>query len=108
MNKELLQIEFRYTTKDAYITKNITIGIFDNIKEAVKHGNLMLKSISKYFEVRENDIFKVKVLFGLPNILITNCCYPTKEVQYFARIKRLDFKTIDDTVKEAIKCQDSQ
>lgn len=108
-NKELLTIEFRYHDKpdDAgfgeYPTKTITIGVFDTLEEAVSEGNKALKVLSENFQVRADDRFKVHGLFGCPHRLVTNCCYPTKGVQYFATITPLKFDDLSETIVETFK-----
>jgi hypothetical protein len=78
MKKELLTIEFRYHDRpmgecdSVYKTKRITLGVFDTLKEAIDEGNKALEVLSKTFEVRHDDKFKIKGLFGLPNRLVTN------------------------------------
>lgn len=105
-NKELLTIEFRYLDRpegewdSGHPRKTITIGIFDTLEEAVKEGNEALKVLSEHFEIRANDCFKVHGLFGNPNRLVTNCCYPTKGISYFAKITPLKFDDLSDTIKE--------
>lgn len=112
MTKELLTIEFRYMDKpksedfSGATNKTITIGIYDTLEEAVDMGNSALNVLSKSFEVRPNDKFKVKGLFGLPERLVTNTCYPTKGVQYFAKITKLNFELINATVVEAFKARE--
>ncbi len=108
MKKELLTIEFRYSDSpliDGYVyrRKRITIGIFDTIEEAVKRGNEMLQELSKQFEVRSSDKFAVHGLFGSPDRLVSNCCYPTNGVSYFAKIVTLDFADLDTAIKEAFE-----
>lgn len=109
MKKELLTIEFRYAIKSTdddfgeHKTKNITIGIFDTIEEAIEEGNKVLNAISSRFELRADDKFKLKNLFGFPKRLVTNTCYPTKGVQYFAKITPLDFKDLGNTIDEIFK-----
>lgn len=112
MKKELLTVEFRYNDKPKYCTecryvsKTVTIGIFDSLEEAVKVGNDTLRELSKSFEVRDNDVFKIQGLFGFPDRLITNTCYPTKGVQYFAHIESLDFCDLPTTITEAFNSSD--
>lgn len=106
MTKELLTIEFRYHDAPKsfydceYKTKIITIGIFDTLDEAIEGGNKVLSVLSKNFEVRADDKFKKNYLFGAPKRLVTNCCYPTKGVQYFAKITSLKFEDLNETIKE--------
>ena len=114
MKKEMLTIEFRYTVKpinddySGYKTKNITIGVYDTIEEAIEEGNKVLNAISSRFEIRTDDKFKLKSLFGFPKRLVTNTCYPTKGVQYFAKITPLDFKNVSNTIDEIFKEVDIQ
>jgi len=99
MNKELLTVEFRYNSKGDYKTKIITIGIFDTLESAVDKGNEVLNILSDNFQVRKEDKFKFKGLWGLPEKLVTNTCYSTKGVQYFANITTLNFYSLEDMVK---------
>lgn len=106
---EKLEIEFRYTdsnkNRDDYIIRNrfVTIGLFDTIEEAVIKGNETLKLLSnKGFEVRADDRFKVKGLFGKPDRLVSNTSYSDK-VAYFAKITNLGTNSINDAIEEAFK-----
>lgn len=112
MKKELLTIEFRYHDRpewshdSGYRTKTITIGVFDTLKEAVDEGNRKLKSLSEHFEVRADDVFKENGLFGFPQRLVSNSCYTTKGVSYFARITSLEFDDLSDTIAETFRAYD--
>lgn len=112
MQKELLEIEFRYHDRPigscpaTSCSKTIAIGIFDTLEEAVKAGNETLKVLSEHFQVRADDRFKVRGLFGLPDRLVTNCCYTTKGVAYFARITPLKFDDLSETIAETFKAYD--
>lgn len=106
MQKELLTIEFRYYDQPEDVTncvcrsKTITIGVFDTLEEAIEEGNKALEILSKHFQVRPNDKFQFNYLFGAPLRLVTNCCYPTNGIQYFAKITPLKFDDLSDTIKE--------
>lgn len=100
MTKELLTVEFRYNIG---ATRTITIGVYDTLKEAVVEGNKVLAILANTFEVRKDDIFAEKGLFGIPNRLVTNTCYPTKGVQYFAKITQLKFDDLDAAVLAAFE-----
>lgn len=106
IQKELLTIEFRYHDRpkgdwdSGHPKKIITIGVFDTLEEAVKKGNEALKVLSEHFSVRADDRFKVNGLFGSPDRLVTNCCYSTKGISYFAKITPLRFDDLSDTIKE--------
>ena len=109
MTKELLTIEFRYHDKpkneafSGHTDKTITIGIFDTLEEAIAEGNKCMDVIAKTFEVRSDDKFMLKYLFGNPNRLATNCCYPTKGIQYFAKITQLKYDDLQETIDETFK-----
>lgn len=106
MQKELLTVEFRYQDQPEDVTnsvcrkKTITIGIFDTLEEAIEKGNKSLEILSKHFQVRPNDKFQLHYLFGYPCRLVTNCCYPTNGIQYFAKITPLRFDDLSNTIKE--------
>ena len=108
ITKEVLKLEFRYSKKlqggeKQFKSKTITIGIFETIEEAVEKGNTLLNSLSKVFVVRATDRFKVIGLSGLPDRLVSNCCYPTKGVQYFAKIEQLNFEPVTNTIQDIFK-----
>lgn len=106
MTKELLRIEFRYSDATKNLTdrmcqsKKVTIGVFDTLEEAVKVGNDVLGAMSNYFEVRATDIFRVRGLFGNPDRFVSNCCYPTKGISYFATIEKLEFSDLSNQINE--------
>jgi hypothetical protein len=106
MTKELLTIEFRYHDKpkseifSVHTDKTITIGVYDTLEEAIAEGNKAIDILSKTFQVRSDDKFALKALFGQPQRLVTNCCYSTKGIQYFAKITKLKFDDLNETVNE--------
>lgn len=113
MQKELLTIEFQYYDKpkgewnsSGCQKKIITIGIFDTLEEAVKAGNDALKTLSEHFQVRADDRFKVHGLFGFPDRLVSNCCYTTKGIAYFAKIIPLKFDDLSETIAETFRAHD--
>lgn len=99
MEKELLTVEFRYydEIKDRR-SKTITIGIYDTLEEVIKEGNKVLKYLSCYFQVKSQDKFEIIGLFGDPKRLVTNCCYPTNNIQYFAKITKLKFENLQEVI----------
>lgn len=106
MKKYLLTFEFRYESvpvhEDAggHKTKTVTVGIYDNIEDAVVHGNNALQSVSPLFDIR--DKFKVKGLWGLPDKLVTNT-FTKDRVHFFAKITVLDFSNLQAIATTAIK-----
>ena len=87
MKKEHLVLELRYDGGNGYTSKHLSLGIFDRLEDAIKAGNEALKTISKHFKVRESDTFSLDGGgFGLPNKLVTNCCYSADAIKYFLKI----------------------
>lgn len=107
MQKELVSIEFRYYDSpkcdglSGYTETHITIGVFDNIDEAIIAGNKAIDELSVNFEVRKDDKFMNNFLFENPKRLVSNCCYPTNGIQYFAKITPLIFNSLRETIDEA-------
>lgn len=111
MTKELLTIEFRYRDKPksewdgGHRNKTITVGVFDTLDEAIIEGNKALAVLSKRFEVRADDRFD-RTNLGSPLRLVTNTCYPTKGVQYFAKIQKLNFDNLEQSINEAFEASE--
>lgn len=107
MFKELVTIELRYTDNSSdepnYKSRTITVGVFDTLEEAIEEGNKAIESMADKFEVREDDKFKKNFLWGSPKRLVTNTCYPTNGVQYFAKIERLSFDDLGNAIEEAFR-----
>jgi len=97
MKKEIVSVEFRYSDRQ---TKNVFIGIYDTLDEAINEGNKILDKIRTKYEVREN--FKQNHLFGNPLRLVSNCCYPTNGIQYFVTIKTVYVNDYLENVMEEI------
>lgn len=103
-----MTIEFRYHDEpndinSVYREKKIAVGIFYTLEEAINEGNRVLEILSKRFEVRPDDKFSKNLLFGTPCRLVTNCCYPTKGISYFAKIVPLKFDDLSDTIGEVFE-----
>lgn len=106
MKKELVTIEFRYHDEPTwrqdtgYRNKKVLVGIFDSIEEAVERGNETIKILSEYFEVRDNDCFEIHGPVGCPIRLVSNCCYPTNGVIYFAKISQVEVNELPDIISQ--------
>lgn len=106
MKKYLLTFEFRYTAKseyedfENYITKTITVGIYEDIEKAIEAGDEALGKISGLLDVR--DRFTANFIFGSPRDLVTNTCTRDK-VHFFAKITTLNFRDLNETVAEALR-----
>lgn len=111
VTKRLVTIEFRYYDRpinedfSGHNTYTITVGVYDTLDEAIEHGNKAIELLSKYFEVRSDDRFMKNHLFGTPNTLVTNCCYPTKNISYFAKITSLHYDNLLDTIQKVFEAR---
>lgn len=114
MEKFLVTIEFRY--EDApkyegdsvqYISKTITIGVFDTRDEANIEGNKSLEIFEKYFKLNPNYNIKERFsnhggCFGLPNDLICNGTWIMTPFQVFAKITKLKYGNLEEAIIEVI------
>ena len=110
--KRWVTIELRYEDRPVnedvggYTTRTITIGIYDTLDEAIEQGNKAIELLSKYFEVRSDDYFVKNALFGMPRTLVSNCCYRTQQIAYFAKITPLHFDDLEAAIKEAFAARE--
>lgn len=112
MTKELLTVEFRYCDAPQgahdceHKHKTITIGVYDTLEEAVKKGNEVVQELSQYFEVRRDDKFSLNGgIFGSSKRLVSNCCYPTNGVSYYAKITPLKFADMPTIIQKAFEAE---
>ena len=112
MEKYIVQIEFRYRaipqshnayTSDCY-SKEITIGIYDSIDEAIKQGNKSLNVLKAKFSF--NDCFsKNGGIFGTANKLVCNFNNRNKP-QFFAEIKTLHFDDLASVMEDVFNANE--
>ena len=109
MTKELLTIEFRYHEVPKseysceYVSKTITIGVYDTLEEAVKEGNKVLKELSSKFKIR--DTFGVhNGVFGSANRLVCDCFRGCPEV--FCKITQLKCDDICKVMDEVFESEE--
>jgi hypothetical protein len=113
--KELVTIEFRYNIPpqheddtSSYKSETLTVGIFDTFDEAMIEGNKALDLLANTFEVRQDDKFQKVYLFGQPRRLVSNSCYPTNGVAYFAEITKLHFNGVQETVDKIMEIRNKK
>ena len=117
MEKYLVDIEFRYLDKKPekndcdYISKTITIGIYNTLEEANEAGNKQLEFLEKHFElhkfpqghyVTKERFGKNGGYFGLYKDLITNLAYLKTPFSFYANVKKLQYGDLDTFIKEAM------
>lgn len=103
----LLRVEFRYHVvpksdiSSEHEFKKVTIGVYDDVKDAVDNGNLVLNQIkANGLTVREH--FEVHGFMGRHTDLVTNCC--TKDnIHYFVTIRTLNYDNISEVISKAKK-----
>lgn len=103
MEKYLLTFELRYTSLNTYKDdlkynfNTITLGVFDDYKEACKQGNLLLDKLDSKYE---------KHPCGRRS-LSENCYlvgrYHKVPFDYFLKIESLKFKCYENEIDKAIE-----
>jgi len=101
MIKQLLTIEFRYHSTlpsgwtSGHQSKTVA-QVFDTLEEAIEEGNKYLDVLALHFEVRSDDRFSIDGFLGRPKLLVSNTCYSTRGVEYFAKITTLELARVED------------
>ena len=106
LKKELLTVEFKYVSGRKYRDEVITLGIYNTIDDAVESGNNVINELSKYFTIKEEDRFSTDGICGRPNRLVTNVCYPSQRISFFAKITPLILDDLNNTVERIFKAAD--
>jgi hypothetical protein len=111
--KQLLTIEFRYTTKnDDYKSKTVTIGVFNTLDEVIIEGNKQLEILESKFKLHKfPDGFKANKerfsknggWFGSSTKLVTNLAYLKTPFQFFAKITELKYNNLEDSIFEVLE-----
>jgi len=117
MEKYHVNIEFRYEDKKFdrddtdYVSKEITIGVFDTIEEANEKGNKMLELLESRFELHvfpggrkapKERFSKNGGCFGTAKSLITDMAYLKTPFKFFARVQKLKYDNLDESITEAV------
>lgn len=92
--KYILKLELRYRSVnkdvDHYVCPKIVVGIYDDWETAAREGNKVVKDhLSRYFEVRGDDLFMKRYAFGFKNNLVSNTCYTRGKPTYFFTIEKI-------------------
>lgn len=104
----LLRVEFRYHVVPKsdipffkLVFEKLTIGVYDNVKDAVDNGNLVLNEI-KANGLTVRECFKVNGFMGRHTDLVTNCC-SEDNIKYFVTIRTLNYGNISEVISNAKK-----
>jgi len=112
MEKFLLTIEFRYNDSPEhggeFICKTITLGVFDTRDEANTTGNKAMEIFENHFKLNPNYNKKERFsnnggCFGSPHDLITNLAYLQCPFSFFAKITKLKYDDVEQTILEVIE-----
>jgi hypothetical protein len=111
--KYLVDLELRYIDEPRddgdypdYVSKTITVGIYDTYEEAVQAGNVMLETeLESKFPLNKN--YNKKNRFGetYTKYLISDLAYLTTPFSFFAHIKKLQISPIGEAVDEALNAE---
>ena len=114
MEKFLVTIEFRYNDSpkyegesSQYISKKITIGVFDTRDEANTEGNKSLEVFEKYFKLNPHYNKKERFSnnggsFGSPRYLISNVTWIQSPFAVYVKITKLKYDDVEESIIEAI------
>lgn len=113
MNKELVTIEFRYHDRpvseapSGYVSKTITIGVFDTFEDAIVNGNKALEVLEARFKLNaawntKERFSKNGGCFGSSNRLITNLAYLQTPFEFYAKITTLTYADVDQTITNTL------
>lgn len=113
MIKELVTIEFRYNDepkselRGTSQSKTITIGVFDTFDEAIIEGNKALEIFEKNFKLNKFNNVKERFsktggCFNSENRLISNLGYLETRFQFFAKITKLEYDDVEETINEVL------
>lgn len=91
-----------------YISKKITVGVFDTRDEANEAGNNALIIFENKFPLNPNYNKKERFsknggCFGFPKDLITNLSYLKTPFEFYAKITKLKFDNIETAILNALE-----
>lgn len=113
MTKHLVTIEFRYNDvpkydrDSGYTTKNVTVGVYDTIEEAIIEGNKKMEIFEKHFKLNihhnKKERFSKTGFLGTPNTLISDIGYLFTPFSFFAKISKLHYLDVEETILEVLQ-----
>ena len=106
MEKFLVTLEYRY--KDSpnifdsiYKEKINTIGVFENIKDAIASGNNVLIELEKHFKLNEH--YNKKERLTEDKKLITNLGYLKTSFDFYLKIQTLKYNDFNESLQDVLK-----
>lgn len=112
MEKYLVTIEFRYSSLPTheysgfFRIKKVTIGVFDEIKDACKEGNKQLEILEKHFELNPHYNRRERLdPSRIGGLFISELGYLTTPFAFFLKVETLHFEeSIEDTIDNVVDC----
>ena len=111
MKKYLLDAEFRYrvvpqgTYDSGSESKKVTIGVFDDLNEALKKGNEVVTKLEKDGKFSFRNKFKKNDYNGKPTRLV--CDFSQKhKVEVFIHLETLRYDDLDAVMTNAFSSQE--
>lgn len=117
MEKYLVSIEFRYEDapkhEDDFTCRSntVTIGVYNTFEIACAEGNTLLSILESRFELHKFPDGRTAQMerfsknggpFGEKKTLVTNSAYLKTPFVFFAKIKTLKFRPIDEVITEVV------
>jgi hypothetical protein len=111
MEKYLVTIEFRYSSPPTheysgfFRIKKVTIGVFDEIKDACKEGNKQLEILETHFQLNPHRKIRERLNpNSIGGLLITDLGYLMTPFEFFLKVETLHFVSIEDTINNVMDC----
>ena len=114
MEKYLLTFEFRYEDspkylgeRSQYLTKEVTIGVYEDFEEACDEGNKVLEIFESRFKLNQNYTIKERFSknggpFNFKKDLISNLGYLKTPFTFFGKITTLKYDSIEDCLDDVV------
>jgi hypothetical protein len=116
MEKFLVTIEFRYTVQKQYskryISKTVTIGVYETFDEACLNANKVLENLESRFKLHKfpnglkankERFSKNGGCFGSEKTLITNSAYLKTPFEFYFQITSLKYQPVNNVIDEILK-----
>lgn len=110
MEKFLVTIEFRHNVipKSDYhtdaVSREVTIGVYDNIDDAVNNGNNALNKLKKYFPINECFSKNGGAFGGIRN-LIVDWSHKKTKASVYCKITKLHYDDLESVMEECVATQ---
>lgn len=116
-SKYLVTIEFRYRelskqeSAGDYVSKTLTIGVYDTFEDACINGNKTLENLEGRFSThvfpdgrtaKKDRFSKNGGCFGRSVNIVTNLAYLKTPFEFYAKITTLNYAPFNETIDEVM------